>query len=86
MRKKEDKWEWNLCWRRQWFKWEKSQIQLFMQDIERINLDRSHQDTWEWVDGHDKVYTVKLAYAKMQSSLIGEQSVVFDSLLHLHFI
>jgi len=51
-----------------------------MEDIERINLDMSHQDTWEWVDGDDNVYTVKLAYTKLQSSPIGELSVVFDSL------
>jgi len=31
------------------------------------------------VDGHDKVYTIKLACTKMQNSLIGERSVVFKS-------
>jgi len=77
---KNDKWEWNLGWRREWFEWEKNLFQSFMVDLERINIDSRRVDSLQWMDGEDKEYTVKSAYEKMQGICNGEQLLVFQSL------
>ena len=81
-----DKWEWNLGWRREWFEWENNLFQSFMVDLERINIDSRRVDSLQWMDGEDKEYTVKSAYEKMQGICNGEQLLVFQSIWRVKVI
>ena len=43
---RENKWEWHLTWRRQWFQREKPQVFTFMSHISRTTLNLERGDTW----------------------------------------
>ena len=42
--------EWNLEWRRQWFKWEVNQLTILKQQLGTKTLKRENDDCWVWVD------------------------------------
>ena len=81
-----DKWEWNLAWRREWFEWERPQIEMFSEDIHKITLTRERKDCWMWNDGEDKVYTIKSAYQKLQEASEADQQNFFDYLWRVKVI
>jgi len=66
-------WEWNIPWRRDWFEWDRPQIEMFLNDIDRITIDKVRNYSWTWNDGDDKVYTVKSVYKNLQGVCVADQ-------------
>ena len=75
-----------MAWRREWFEWERPQIEMFLEDIHKITLARERKDCWMWNDGEDKVYTVKSAYQKLQEASEADQQHCFDYLWRVKVI
>jgi len=62
-----DQWQWCLPWRRSWFEWEKTMVNVLMNEIEGISLSREREDEWQWRDDKTQVYTVNSAYTKLKN-------------------
>lgn len=37
-----------MKWRWEWFEWEKDQVDVFMQEIQRILSHKEREDLWMW--------------------------------------
>ncbi|XP_068479067.1 uncharacterized protein [Phaseolus vulgaris] len=60
---------WELKWRREWFKWEKAQVDEFMTVLEGQTLKKGKEDKWLWRDPQTCKYSVKSAYAFVSNSI-----------------
>jgi len=37
-----------MKWRREWLEWQKDQVDVFMQEIQRILVHKEREDVWMW--------------------------------------
>ena len=60
-----ERWEWDFCWRREWFEWEKPMVEEFMSSLSQVSLLPENEDLWLWNDPPSYSFSVKSAYEKL---------------------
>ena len=63
---KDEKWEWNLSWRRPLFDNEITMATNFLTDIERKTVQRNRRDEWVWKKDQRGQYTARSTYNLMR--------------------
>jgi len=76
----ENLWEWNLSWRRNWFKWEKPIVQDLYQELESCKPKKDLDDIWFWLGDRNGSYTVKSTYNKIRNDMRGDNDKLFFKL------
>jgi len=62
----DDRWEWDLSWRRQKFVWESNMEEQLLLAINGLRLRKGYPDTWKWKECEDGMFSVKSAYKALQ--------------------
>ena len=63
---KDEKWEWNLSWRRTLFDNEIPMATNFLRDIERKTIQMNRRDEWVWMADQSGQYMTQNAYNLMR--------------------
>ena len=75
-----DKWSWEFKWRREWFEWEKPQVDEFIYVLEGQTLKSGWDDKWLWRDPQSCKYSVKSTYEILSSLTLGASSDTYTVL------
>ena len=58
-------WEWKFSWRKEWFEWERTMVEEFMEDLSQVVLYPNKEDIRLWNDPSSYTFSVKSAYNKL---------------------
>ena len=64
----EDKWEWKLNWRRNFFVHEIDMVVAFLAEIENVHIQHSSMDILSWRAGPSGIYSTKSAYKLLKEA------------------
>ncbi|XP_028199533.1 uncharacterized protein LOC114384049 [Glycine soja] len=76
----EERWEWKLTWRRNFFDHEIDMVADFIADIESGNINHSSRDFLCWKSDPNGLYSTKSAYKVLQE---GHASAIEDRVLNI---
>jgi len=76
-------WEWKFSWRREWFEWEKTIVEDFMESISQVSLHPGKEDLRVWNDPPTYIFSVKSAYNKLANQISGGVPGMFEYLWNL---
>jgi len=62
-------WEWKLGWRRDWFEWEKPNVEALFRLLQQFELEGQGDDNWVWKGIKESNYSVKDAYSKIRGNM-----------------
>ena len=74
----EERWRWELQWRREFFDWERVLFTNLLQDLNRVKLHANVKDAWRWLPCSDGEYSVSTAYNAQVSLEVPLSSEVFS--------
>jgi len=76
----QNRWEWIIEWRCDWFGWEKSQIIELRQHLTQNTLNFQNEDEWLWKDEEIEQYSIKSTYKKLQNTFKTEDLELYSLL------
>ncbi|KAL5191116.1 U-box domain-containing protein 14 [Glycine soja] len=76
----EERWEWKLTWRRNFFDHEIDMVANFIADIESSNINHSNRDFLCWKSDPNGLYSTKSSYKVLQE---GHASAIEDRVLNI---
>lgn len=74
-----NKWFWNLEWRRTLFKWETEEERILLCFLEDNNLLKYRKESWVWMDEEKLVYTVISTYRLLRNEVSGEMRSLYEN-------
>lgn len=57
----EGRWVWKLEWRREWFNWEESILQRFMEEHNNVGLEQNEKDVLVWTQCPSRTFSASNA-------------------------
>ena len=72
----EDRWEWKLKWRRNFFDHEIDLVAAFLAELENVHINQSSRDSLIWKADPNGIYSTKSTYTLLQEA---DREVIEDS-------